>query len=145
MHPSVPDFLAVSVHLGSSVLWQFFRGHLAHRLYVARILHAVKNSRYWQDIVSCFRRYWQNQRLVFGSPDILFFVFEIISAGLLPIMTNPRYSKLQILSQSGLAQPHSSHPLLTSAHPMTNTGHQDPHVPLPITNIGHWERYIRFL
>jgi hypothetical protein len=82
-------------------------------------------------------------------PNISFF-FEILSAGLLPVMTNPRYSKIavsqsQIVSQSGLAQPHSSHPLLTSIHPMTNTGHQNPHVPLPMTNIGHRERYIGFL
>jgi hypothetical protein len=67
-----------------------------------------QNSRYWQDIVSHFRRYWQNQKLVFSSSNILFF-FEILYAGLLPIMTNPRYSKfavsqLQIVSRR--AWPH---------------------------------------
>ncbi|PLW19727.1 hypothetical protein PCANC_07650 [Puccinia coronata f. sp. avenae] len=66
-----------------------------------------QNSRYWQDIVSRFRRYWQNQKSVFGSPNISFF-FEILSAGLLPIMTDPRYSKFAV-SQSQIVSRLASH------------------------------------
>jgi hypothetical protein len=92
-----------------------------------------QNPRYSQDTVSRFQRYWQNQKLVFGRPNISFF-FEILFARLLPISTNPRYSKFAV-SQSQIVSgfwPQTTDGLIT---PLAHHSPPTHHSPLTVTHL----------